>query len=698
MICLFTVWLMIATSLAPTEDTPPAKEPGTATEQPATTEPAAAKPDEGPTKITSSKLPYSEGENKHYQGNKAPLKPSALVKLHPGDVMARDWLDVQIRLLLRANDNFYFNLPKLSEHLNDDSGWKDSEKKGGEEAPLWLRGYGDIAYISKDVEATDTVKKWLDRIIESQEPEGYFGPKQNKADKNYWPNMIAVQALQARFEATKDDRILPFLTKYFKFRQSLDELYPHKVGDFDQHDKWVQNVRATDELESVFWLYNRTGEEWLLKLADRIREKSADWSKEIVSNQGTDIAYGLRAPAVQFIQTGETKLLDAVAKNYRGIYDEYGQAPGGMFAAAERIHKDRTGPEQAAEGCTIVEMMRTNETLLAITGDPIWADRCEEIAFNTYPSFLAPDNRAVRRMTAPNMVQCDKGDKHPKYDVKGMSVAFDPKEYDCCSHNAGAGWAQWTQSLWFATPGNGLAAVMYAPCLVRAKVASGVEVSIEEVTEYPFGDEVEFKISTPEPVSFPLSLRIPEWCENGRVSLNGNLKLLKPEPKAYVIIERKWNYGDTVKLHLPMNIRKKTWKEQGDAVSIYRGPLAYSLSIYEEWLRSGDKNWPTYEVKANKPWNYGLYFDTNDLEAALTYTPRTGVKVGQLFYTNSAPHSLKAKGYVLPDWKLDNLGFPEKLPKSPVKIQAVSPEDIELIPMGCARLRVSVFPTSQPES
>lgn len=696
---VFAALAMLFVTATPSDSTPPPAEKPVV-EKVATAEESSRKPNDSPTKVTSSKLPYSEGKNDHYVVNKAPLKAFALIPLPTGNVLGREWLDVQLRLLLRANDNFYVNMPQLSRHLGDDSGWLKPDKPGGEEVPLWLRGYGHIAYIYKDVVATELVKKWLDAMIASQDEDGYFGPKANKAERNYWPNMIAVQALQLRYEAVKDERILPFLTRYFRFRNNLplDELYPHKIGDLKDHARWVQNVRAVEELESVYWLYNRTGEDWLLKLAEKIQAKGGDWSSGRLSELGTDIAIGLREPAVRHLLSGDEKLLDAVRSNYQALYDDYGQVPGGMFAAAPRLRKGRSGPEQPVEGCAIIEMMNTTSSLLSMTGEAEWADRCEDIAFNTFPAFLAPDNRAVRRLSAPNMIQADKGDKSPVFEVKGMSTAFDPRAYDCCLHNAGAGWARWTQALWYATPGNGLAAAMYAPSEVRARVGRGVDISIHETTEYPFGDEIEFRIETPEPVAFPLSLRIPEWCENGRVSVNGDLKMMKPAPRAYVILERTWKDGDTVRLQLPMEVRTRTWKTQGDAVSIHRGPLAYSLRIREEWTRSGDKTWPTYEVKAESPWNYALFFDSADLSSAFEVIPRTGTKVGQLFYVSSAPHSLKTRGYLLADWKADERDIVGPIPKSPVKVPAVSPEEIELIPMGCARLRISVFPVAQPES
>jgi DUF1680 family protein len=275
-------------------------------------------------------------------------------------------------------------------------------------------------------------------------------------------------------------------------------------------------------------------------------------------------------------------------------------------------------------------------------------------------------------------------------------VNFEPAASRCCTFNSGAGWPQFTQHLWFATPDNGLAAVLYAPCEVRAKVGHDVDATINVNTEYPFTEDVEITFKLPKEVAFPLSLRVPGWCDGAQVLVNKELKMVRPTPGNYVIIERKWKDGDAVTLRFPMPVVTKTWKKQNDAISIHRGPLAYSLKLGEDWKRSGDTIWPNYEVEPKDPWNFALDLATDEARTGLEITKRTGIKVGQIFYNMSAPHIIKVKAYPIPDWKLDDHGLVGQLPKSPVTIDpAATPVDVELIPMGCARLRVSMFPLAK---
>ncbi len=122
------------------------------------------------------------------------------------------------------------------------------------------------------------------------------------------------------------------MTKYFRFESSLPaaELLP---------GSW-QKLRGGENLESVYWLYNRTGEAWLLDLARRLYERTADWETAIINPDrdrswepsgfyhGVNIAMGFRYPGVYFQQSGDEKHLEIVEKNYRFVMDAYGQAAG----------------------------------------------------------------------------------------------------------------------------------------------------------------------------------------------------------------------------------------------------------------------------------------------------------------------------------------------------------------------------------
>jgi len=239
---------------------------------------------------------------------------------------------------------------------------------------------------------------------------------------------------------------------------------------------------------------------------------------------------------------------------------------------------------------------------------------------------------------------------------------------------------------------NGLAAVLYGPSEVTAKVGDGATVKITESTDYPFDETIRFTISAPKAVSFPLGLRIPGWCERPKISLNGKALTLPRMAKGWAIVERAWANGDKLQLELPARITVTRWAKNRNTVSVSRGPLTYSLRIGERWqAKGGTTKWPGQEVYPTTPWNYGLIVDLANPAASFEVSRKAGPLAAQPFALDAAPVLLRAKGRRIPQWKQEPNGMVGEVQMGPVR--SLEPvESITLVPMGCARLRISAFP------
>src|SRR5204862_2373378 len=177
------------------------------------------------------------------------------------------------------------------------------------------------------------------------------------------------------------------------------------------------------------------------------------------------------------------------------------------------------------------------------------------LVFNLWPASLTPDWKGLQYLTCANQVQLDKGNKAPAIQNGGTMFSYSPYEvYRCCQHNVSHGWPYYAEELWLATADHGLCASLYSASEVSAKVGEAGNVRISEESNYPFDDNVVFKISTTQAVRFPLYLRIPRWCDDASINVNGTTARDTSKPLRFVRLERDCNEGDTVTLMLPIRI------------------------------------------------------------------------------------------------------------------------------------------------
>lgn len=72
---------------------------------------------------------------------------------------------------------------------------------------------------------------------------------------------------------------------------------------------------------------------------------------------------------------------------------------------------------------------------------------------------------------------------------------------------------------------------------------------------YPWHEQVNIEIASPVPVTHTLALRLPDWCENPEVSLNG-AAVTGEVSRGYLYLRRSWQEGDVLTLTLPMPVRR----------------------------------------------------------------------------------------------------------------------------------------------
>jgi DUF1680 family protein len=660
--------------------------------------------------VTAASTPSTETSNHYYNTNRAPLLPSPFTKLPLGQVQPKGWLRHQLDLMA---DGMTGHLSEISAFLAQTNGWFGGENAGWEEQPYWFRGFHDLAVLTGDECLLAETKRWIDAVFASQDADGYFGAQYHKRQvgKNgqvcadVWPHMIMLDAVISHYEHTQDARVIPFMTRFFAFCRDLPEgeflpVITNGGEDFgDGRIPW-QTHRAGDFLPQIYWLYNQTGDTWLLDLAAKVFQRIDPAPDEWLDHHNVNFAQRFRYAGNFYAQSKARWHLDQTEYWYRQHLMTWGQQPRGIFGADENIRPGCVDPRQGFETCGIMEFAKSFHILARVTGDTVWADRTEDIMLNHFPAASTPDLKGLHYLTASNQPQLDASEQH-EYQNKGRMINYSPHDYRCCQHNVAMGWPYYAENLWQASADDGLVAWLYAASSVTARVGqAGANVTIDEETNYPFSGRVTLKVTQAAGEPFPLYLRVPGWCTGCEVQLNGQaLDQIGLEdqsglenPSGHMIrIERAWQPGDVLTLDMGMQITLSEWPRTG-SVSVNRGPLTYSLKIGEQWRRCGGTDqWPEWEVLPTSPSNYGLLVDRENPQASLRLGRVDEAIADQPWTLEAAPIEIKTHGKRIPQWGLENETV-EQLQPSPVK-SGQPQEEITLIPLGCARLRIACFPT-----
>lgn len=482
----------------------------------------------------------------------------------------------------------------------------------------------------------------------------------------------------------------------------------------------------------VYWLYNITGDAFLLELGELINQQTFPWTTVFTNAENdrdpaqpwhysqlkrypfdsveinsltvsklagihtVNFAQSLKQPIVYYQRHPEQRYVDAVHKALSDVKKFHGQ-PQGMYGGDEPLHGNN--PVQGVELCSVAEEMFSLETILTITGDMAFADQLERITYNALPT-QADDAYSERQyFQAANQVQLTPATDHTfeRQNHYGTDFVYGVLTgYPCCTCNMHQSWPKYIQNLFYATPDRGVAALLYGPAEADLLVGDSTRLRIVEETGYPFRETITLTMHPERQDHFPLHLRIPAWCSNPEFKINGQIW---PDTvhDGIAIIDRTWQEGDQVELSLPMKIKTSTWYQF--AHSVERGPLVYALGIRGKESHGfvSDRFRSFTEVYPAEPWNYALIEkELVDLEQSVQVTENAW-DGSYPWNLNNAPIQLKLGAVQLPEWQLAD-GIPA-LPavwgryRGPELARA----EITLVPYGCTTLRITAFPVCRLE-
>jgi hypothetical protein len=373
---------------------------------------------------------------------------------------------------------------------------------------------------------------------------------------------------------------------------------------------------------------------------------------------------------------------------------EHDMLPYGVNSAAEAL--SGVAPNASTETCDVADFIHSNTWLLRNTGKAAYGDRLERAFHNAAPG-------AVNRDYTKHVYYQNANLQHIPVDYieysNNISRRWSLNEMHtppCCTGNQARLLPNYIHHSWTATKDGGLAATMYGPNFVSAPTKGGL-VNITSATTYPFSDTVTMHVVTTAaasgtggaaPVTFPLHLRLPGWCDAPKIKVNGIAITIAPNKLGFHVETRAWNTGDTVVITLPMKARIETaatinvggvgngynknrnnWVEGGLPYStVSLGPLLFALP-----LESPDSEW-RYALVRNQ-----------------TLTVHRGDMPTHWDWPLAAPLTIRAKVQ-----RISNFEDVWELPKHPEVItggEGAAPVEVELVPYGCSKVfKVSMLP------
>lgn len=619
--------------------------------------------------------------------NRAPLLPNACTPLSLGAIRPEGWLGAQLEALHRAIS---------------DGGNRLWDGEGGWEREMYaFEALVCLGWTMDDEAMKAEATRRAEAVLASQDAEGWFGPVQLR---DYWPRVLAVRALRRYFEATVDRRVLKFMDAFFKYQYRT--LATHPLND-------AAVARGGDNILLALWLYNISGQAYLLELCRRLREQTLDWPnyfhtfpntqplsrslrwprlKEALYEEkneplegearpyfrtqgaltnGENVAIGLRTPgAINLFKSG-FKEQEGFRFGWEKLMKHHGVAYG-MFTADN--HLNGSNPTQGTTLPAVAEMLNTLETLVGMGEmSKDLPDIFEKIAFNALPAAFSADMRRVQRLEQANQVLVSR-EERPFYNAGPDATLYgDLFSFDAV-RTLGA-WPKLAGHLWYATVDGGLWAMSYAPCCVRTRLMD-VPVRLRVSGGYPFAETVRLEVAVKRPVEFPLYLRIPAWVRQPMIYLpDGEIMQVRAGETACV--RRRWQTGDEVRLELSAAPHvSKGWYHQSAAVEL--GPL---LMAFAPETREGEDG----RLDTPEEWGWALVRDE----------PMKAVREGETeapFKAGEAPVKVLAKA-VPADWKLSE-GSSAPVPILP-RLNVKETYTIELIPFGWTDLRISQFPIGE---
>jgi DUF1680 family protein len=482
--------------------------------------------------------------------------------------------------------------------------WKPGQPKPhifwDSDAGKWLEA---VAYsLAKHPDkALEKKADWLiDLIAKAQQKDGYLNIFFTVVEpQNRWKNLRdqhelycaghLIEGAVAYYEATGKRRLLDVMMRYADY---IGKVFGRGKGQ-------KRGYCGHPEVElALAKLYKATGKGSYLRLAKYFvdergqkpdyytveAEKRGQKSRgpyayhqahEPVRQQKDAVGHAVRAMylysgmADVAAETNDKTLLTACKRLWRSVADK-------RMYEAFTFDYDLPNEEAYAETCAAIGLVFWAHRMMQIDADGEYGDVMENALYNGVIPGVSLDgrkfyyaNRLAVHPEAPRYGHCT----FPAARQEWFGCA-------CCPPNVARLLASLGEYI-YSRGDNEIRVHLMAGSKAGIEVG-GQKVAIEQRTEYPWNEKVVIRVSPQKAANFAVSVRIPAWCRQPRMKVNGKtVDLKKAIVKGYARVRREWRKGDRIELVLPMAVERvqanpKVRQDVG-RVTLMRGPIVYCI-------------------------------------------------------------------------------------------------------------------------
>ena len=314
-----------------------------------------------------------------------------------------------------------------------------------------------------------------------------------------------------------------------------------------------------------------------------------------------------------YAETGEQALIDALDRLWENVTERkmyvtgaVGQAHHGVSSNRDMIQEgfinEYMMPNMTAynETCANVCNSMFSYRMLGLHGGAKYADIMELVLYNSALSGISLEGKSYFYANPLRMIH-----ETRDYDAH-TNVTESPQREPylncfCCPPNLVrtiakvSGWA-------YSLPENGIAVNLYGGNKLSTNLLDGTALKLSQESMYPWEGQVKITVDECKQAPFEIWLRIPEWAEGSRITINGKATKTPIHAASYAIIKRQWKAGDVIRIDMPMNIQliegHPRIEEVRNQVSIKRGPVVYCVESPD---LPGNTNILNVYVQGNKP-------------------------------------------------------------------------------------------------